>query len=82
MTEKGKPVYKTSCPDCGSSDANQVFEQEDGSLDSHCFACITTFKDVSDNSSRVGSTMTKKDVTGEMRLQDVASLPIPITRNT
>ena len=76
MTEKGKPVYKISCPDCGSSDANQVFEQDDGSLNSHCFACKTTFKDVPDGSSRVDSTMTKKAVTNEISLQDVAKLPI------
>ena len=39
--DKGKPIYKTNCPDCGSSDAKQVFQAEDGSLNAWCFSCGT-----------------------------------------
>lgn len=45
---KGKPIYKKSCDNCKSNDACQVFEQDDGSLNSWCFAC-ETFEDLSEN---------------------------------
>jgi len=35
----GRPVEKTSCPNCGSSDANAIYEQDDGRYDAHCFSC-------------------------------------------
>ena len=38
---KGKPSHKISCKDCGSSDAKQVFVQEDGTQDAYCYACDT-----------------------------------------
>jgi twinkle protein len=31
--------YHTSCEECGSSDANAVYEAEDGSKNSTCFSC-------------------------------------------
>ena len=40
---KGATLYKTSCDECGSSDANQVYGYEGGQTDSYCFACSTYF---------------------------------------
>jgi len=37
--ERGTPLYKVNCVDCGSSDAKQIFEKQDGSTNSYCFAC-------------------------------------------
>jgi twinkle protein len=31
--------YSTSCPSCGSSDANQAYRHEDDTIDFYCFAC-------------------------------------------
>ena len=41
MKEKGACLHKTSCPDCGSSDGNQVYTYDDKPNDSFCFACDT-----------------------------------------
>ena len=38
---RGKPLYKTSCSLCGSSNGKQIFVQEDGTGDAYCFACDT-----------------------------------------
>ena len=38
---KGRCAYKTSCNDCGSSDAKQVYMLEDGTTDAWCWACQT-----------------------------------------
>jgi len=45
MTERqqGTPTHKIHCPECGSSDANQVFSYDDKEDDSFCFACETFF---------------------------------------
>lgn len=39
----GISLYKESCSECGSSDAKQVFEKEDGSIDAYCFSCGTYY---------------------------------------
>lgn len=36
-------LYKASCPECGSSDARQVFLNDKEQEDSYCFACLTYF---------------------------------------
>ena len=41
--ENGVPLYKEQCGECGSSDAKQVFEKPDGSVDGFCFACTHYF---------------------------------------
>lgn len=38
---RGKPLYKTSCSLCGSSNGKQIFVQEDDTQNSYCFACET-----------------------------------------
>jgi twinkle protein len=47
---------------CGSRDALQVFEQEDGSLDGFCFACRTSVPDP------LGEGKTVKDIPAAQRL--------------
>ena len=39
-------VAKASCPECGSGDGVQIFEQQDGSRDAYCYACDTPFRKV------------------------------------
>lgn len=41
--DKGKCLYKESCAKCGSSDAKQVFEKPNGTIDAWCFACNSWF---------------------------------------
>jgi twinkle protein len=45
----GKPIEKIAHPEelggCGSSDALQVFKEEDGSYNGYCYACKTYVKD-------------------------------------
>ena len=41
MNNSGTTAYKTSCKDCGSSNAKQVFNKDDGSQDAFCYACET-----------------------------------------
>lgn len=38
---RGTCSHKTSCPSCGSSDANQIYSYDDMPDDSFCFACDT-----------------------------------------
>ena len=43
MKEKGTCLYKTSCPNCNSSDGNQVYGYSSIPNDSFCYACNTFF---------------------------------------
>ena len=43
MNSQGTAAYKIACPECGSSDGNQVFTYQDKEDDSYCFACSTLF---------------------------------------
>lgn len=54
LKERGTPLYKTNCNECGSSDANQVFGHSDGSEDSFCFACEAYSKDKQDKPDKQG----------------------------
>ena len=71
---KGSPLYKTSCSECGSSDANQVFVHEDGGEDSYCFACQSS-QPLNNNRGRVGKVMQDKQHTEAQKLSQIASLP-------
>lgn len=44
----GTTAYKTNCTDCGSSNAKQVFNKEDGTQDAFCYAC-ETYDSMNDN---------------------------------
>jgi twinkle protein len=41
----GRCIEKIPCPSCGSSDALQVFQEEDGSYNGLCFACNRYYHD-------------------------------------
>ena len=41
--ERGQLSHKIPCPDCGSSDGNQVYSYDNQPDDSYCFACQTYF---------------------------------------
>ena len=38
---KGQFLHHTSCDACGSSDANGVYQSDDGTTNSYCFSCQT-----------------------------------------
>lgn len=42
---KSEFIKHTSCEACGSSDANGVYEHEDGSTHTYCFSCLRYGKD-------------------------------------
>ena len=67
---KGTTAYKTNCTDCGSSNAKQVFNKEDGTQDAFCYAC--------DKYDPMGNhtTVTKnyKEYTQTMTMPDVSKL--------
>lgn len=37
------PLYKTSCIECSSSDAMQVYQRHDGTLRGYCYSCEKSF---------------------------------------
>jgi len=76
---KGTPLRKTSCSECGSSDGKQIFQQDDGSLDAFCFACESVFNEVSEGVGMVGG---RKSVTeppraseGYITVEQIGKLP-------
>ena len=72
LTDVGLCAYKTSCPDCHSSDANQVYTYASKANDSYCFACSTyhpSDTNIADNKSNY-----KADVMND--LEQIKALPI------
>lgn len=72
----GKCVARAPCPKCGSSDAVQIFEKEDGKRDGYCFACNTVYNKVDD--LKVATEERKKNTRGNklmLTIQDVNNLP-------
>lgn len=72
MKQSGIPIYKTSCDECGSSDANQIFQAEDNTENSFCFAC-ETFKDLS---GRVAKVKERKQVKQGFKASEYDSMPV------
>lgn len=56
MDNESTYMYKTSCDNCGSSDANAKYS--DGGY--HCFSCGTTVRSNEDNFENSGKTMKKE----------------------
>ena len=73
--EKGTPLFKTSCEECGSSDANQVFGHLDGSESSYCFACESFNKDGEAYSSDKIHKKGEQFVTETKSIEGIKTLP-------
>lgn len=75
----GISLYKEPCENCGSSDAKQVFEKEDGSIDAYCFACSTWFppEDVNYQPNKLNKETKAKPM---FDINDVDSLPVRALR--
>ena len=72
LLEDGQCEYKTSCPDCGSSNGNQVYSYETKANDSYCFACDTYHPS---NTNITNNKLNyKADVMND--LEQIKSLPI------
>ena len=75
-TKKGKPYGPmTACSSCGSSDARQVYINEDnGSLNSFCFSCrkFDPMNQNNDNKVRINDS---KPMRMKMKISDIHSLP-------
>jgi len=73
MTNKpsGICIAKAKCPDCGSSDGVQIFEQTDGRKDAFCFACEKKFNKV-DNLEV--SNLEKKPYVSKIKMEHIAPL--------
>ena len=78
----GVPVFKTNCEACGSSDANQVFEQEDGTRDAFCFACDTVTDSLNSKGKGIARANGLKSSTGPLQssestitVKDISNLP-------
>jgi len=69
--ERGTPLYKVSCIDCGSSDAKQIFEKQDGSTNSYCFAC-EKFDPMTNDIAPIKSVPVKPKI---FNLNDYSKLP-------
>tara|TARA_R110000823_G_scaffold201784_2_gene332666 strand:- start:1405 stop:3093 length:1689 start_codon:yes stop_codon:yes gene_type:complete len=70
LKDKGTLLYKTNCPECGSSDANQVYGHEDGTTDTYCFACQAyDFKD------KTTKRLSNKAEDDRVEMKDIDSLP-------
>ena len=68
--ERGTPIYKTSCDECGSSDANQVFlNPENDTENSFCFAC-EVYKELGEGKAR--PIMKEEEI---VDLSSISSLP-------
>jgi len=63
-------LYKTSCPECGSSDARQVFLNDEEQKDSYCFACLTYFPP--DNETKEKIIYEEKP----MKVEDIKEFPV------
>lgn len=69
-----KCIAKASCPNCGSGDGVQIFEQPTGQRDAFCYACDTKYNKVDDltiieNNNKGGYNINK------ISIQDVLKLP-------
>ena len=73
--QKGDPLYKKSCPKCGSSDANQVFSYDNKPNDSWCFACETYFPS-DDSLDKVVPIKQQYNKVSTMEIEDIKKLPI------
>lgn len=69
--ERGTPLYKVNCVDCGSSDAKQIFEKQDGSTNSYCFAC-EKFDPMTNDIAPIKSVPVKPKI---FNLNDYSKLP-------
>jgi len=69
--ERGTPTHKVSCIDCGSSDGKQIFEKQDGSTNSYCFAC-EKFDPMTNDITPIKSALVKPKV---FNLNDYRKLP-------
>lgn len=69
--EQGTPLYKISCIDCGSSDGKQIFEKQDGSTNSYCFAC-EKFDPMTDATALIKSVPVRPKI---FNLNDYSKLP-------
>ena len=73
--EQGDCLYKTSCLNCGSSKARQVFGYDGNKPDdSYCFACDTYFKPDGDTSPPIQTEIYKANTMKD--LQSIKDLPI------
>ena len=70
---RGKCVAKASCPNCGSGDGVQIFEQADGNRDAYCYACDTPFRKV-DGLEIVQEEYKKERNISKVSLQDILEL--------
>lgn len=74
-----KCVAKASCPDCGSSDGVQIFEDTEGKRNAYCFACDTHYRkvtglDIQPNKYREDKTISKISIQDILELSS-AELP-------
>lgn len=57
--ESGICLHKTSCDECGSSDARQVYGYDDKPDDSYCFSCAKYFPPTGDSQQAKKQTTTR-----------------------
>jgi twinkle protein len=63
----GECIDNIACPDCGSSDARQVFQKPD-KIDSYCFACDTYFPPEGTELKQSIKDKAKEDLSGVHKL--------------
>ena len=66
-------VAKASCPKCDSGDAVQIFEQDDGKRDAHCYACEADFRNV--EGLTIVEDKPKREWVNKISVEDVLSFP-------
>ena len=70
---KGQFLHHTSCDACGSSDANGVYQSDDGTTNSYCFSC-QTYQSGSPGDSRKETTIMTQYTKILSHLVDVGSI--------
>ena len=73
---RGIGLGKTSCS-CGSSDARELYQQDDGSIDSYCFSCHKYFNPVeTENNGTKVMTIQSKPKTFTKDMNSIPDLPV------
>jgi len=81
----GKFIRHIQCEDCGSSDANALYEEEFGKVSSHCFSCGDSKQDVTKENPEWGQANGEEEDMSEqkdqMTLDVIEQLPFAGVRD-
>ncbi len=81
----GKFIRHIQCEDCGSSDANALYEEEFGKVSSHCFSCGDSKQDVTKENPEWGQANEEEEDMSEqkdqMTLDVIEQLPFAGVRD-